>query len=130
MLKQQSEAAEPEPQPPLSLVINRLIRNYLLRRAEEKSGVDLETFKAGGKIDWERIPPVFKDAKQKLGESTFLEFRSRRDQAFVDHFVATFCSVKQYLNDADYQIVAKALLDRDQRDDVKTLTLLALSANS
>jgi CRISPR-associated protein Cmx8 len=132
MAKQNPEAAGPQPQTPLSLVINRLIRSYILRRAEEKSGVELKAFEVNGKIDWDRVPAEFYEEKQKLAQGAFLEFRSRRDQAFVDHFVATFCSVKQYLSEADYQVVAKALLDRDheQRDDVKTLTLLALSANS
>jgi CRISPR-associated protein Cmx8 len=133
MMAQHPASAGPAPQKPLAVVVNRLIRSYLYRRAEERSGVELKKFQTPqGAIDWEKVPPDFNDWKQKLAQSAFLEFRSRHDQAFVDHFVATFCSVKQYLSDEDYQTVANALLDRDddRRDDVKTLTLLALSANS
>jgi CRISPR-associated protein Cmx8 len=122
-----------KPQTPLPVVINRVVRAYLFGRAKEKSGIDPNQFRNDkGEIDWDKVPPAFKEEKTKLAQGTFLEFRSRREQAFVDHFVATFCSVKQYLSDDDYQTVAAALLDRehDCRDDVKTLTLLALSANS
>jgi CRISPR-associated protein Cmx8 len=126
-------SAGPAPEKPLAVVVNHLIRSYLYRRAEERSGVELKKYQTAQRaIDWEKVPPDFNDWKQKLAQSAFLEFRSRHDQAFVDHFVATFCSVKQYLSDEDYQSVANALLDRnnERRDDVKTLTLLALSANS
>lgn len=140
MIARDPVSAGPAPEKPLSTIINRLIRSYLYRRAEERSGVDLEKFqKEQGAIDWEKVPPAFNEWKQKLAQGAFLEFRARHDQAFIDHFVATFCSVKQYLSDQDYEIVANALLgrghngdldDHDSRDDVKTLTLLALSANS
>ncbi|MCI0361427.1 MAG: type I-MYXAN CRISPR-associated protein Cmx8 [Planctomycetaceae bacterium] len=133
MTARNPETPGPALEKPLAVVINRLIRSYLYRRAEERSGVQLDKYQTGkGTIDWEKVPAEFNEWKQKLAQSTFLEFRSRRDQAFVDHFVATFCSVKQYLSDEDYRTVADALLDREQdrRDDVKTLTLLALSANS
>jgi len=123
-------AGGPAPQKPLSAIINSLIRNYVRQRAEEKSGLDLEKFKIDGKIDWENLPSEFADARRRLAEGAFLEFRSRRDQAFVNHFVATFCSVKQYLTEDDYEAVAAALLDPERRDDLKTLTLLALSASS
>ena len=53
---------------------------------------------------------------------------SRREQDFVDHFTATFCYVKQFLPEDDFRVVAEALLTKPE--DVKTLTLLALSANS
>jgi CRISPR-associated protein Cmx8 len=132
MAKRIPTSAGPEPEKPLAVLINRLIRNYLYRRAEERSGVDLEKYQTDKGIDWAKVPADFNEAKQKFAEGAFLEFRSRREQAFVDHFVATFCSVKQFLSDEDYQMVAAALLDRDtdRREDVKTLTLLALSANS
>jgi len=113
---------------PLSLLIHRVVRTYLNEKAQEKSGIELEKFKEGDRINWEKVPPSFGEAKRKLAEGIFLEFRSRRDQAFVDHFVATFCSTKQYLSERDFCVVADHLMQRTE--DVKTLTLLALSANS
>lgn len=130
---QGSAASLPPPEKPLAVLVGQLVRSYLFSRAQERSGINLRAFQPEGHgIDWDRVPAEFNECKQKLAQSAFLEFRSRHDQAFVDHFVATFCSVKQYLSDVDYQLVAKALLDRSEngREDMKTLTLLALSANS
>jgi CRISPR-associated protein Cmx8 len=116
------------PETPPSLLVHRVVRTYLNEKAKEKSGVDPEKFKDGDRINWEKVPPAFGEARRKLAEGIFLEFRSRHDQAFADHFVATFCSAKQYLSERDFCVVADHLLQRTE--DVKTLTLLALSANS
>ncbi len=113
---------------PPSLLVHHMVRTYLNEKAEAKSGIDLEKFKEGGKINWEKVPAAFGETKRKLAESIFLEFRSRRDQAFIDRFVGTFCSAKQYLTEREFCVVADHLMQRT--DDVKTLTLLALSANS
>ena len=104
------------------------------RRAEEKSGHTWESFKdkkiKDEKTGKERIavPEAYREAKEKVASGIFLEMRSRREQDFVDHFTATFCSVRQYLPEDDFRLVAEALLTKSE--DVKTLTLLALSANS
>lgn len=127
--------AAPRPQSAPAVIINRVVRNYLLTRAADKAGVQLAKFEsAEGDIDWKAIPTEFNEAKQKLAQSLFLEFRSRKDQAFVDHFAATFFSVTQRLAEADRLDLAQMLVphdhSEDRRDDLKTLTLLALSANS
>jgi hypothetical protein len=59
-----------------------------------------------------------------------LEFRSRKYQAFTDHFAATFFSVTQRLAESDRLLLAESLTAEDRQDDLKTLTLLSLSANS
>jgi CRISPR-associated protein Cmx8 len=122
------------PLSPLPLLIHRLVQRYVLRKTEEKSGHKWEDFK-DKKITDEKtgkqrvaIPDSYADAKEKIASGTFLEMRSRREQDFVDHFTATFCSVPQYLPENEFGIVAEALLN--DPDKVKTLTLLALSANS
>jgi CRISPR-associated protein Cmx8 len=101
----------------------------LLRKTEEKTGLEWDKIKEKktpeGKID---VPKEWSQEKEKLASNIFLEMRSRREQAFVDHFTGTFCSVKQYLPEDDFQIVANELLTDSEK--VKTLTLLALSANS
>jgi CRISPR-associated protein Cmx8 len=119
-----------EQPPPLTLLVNRLVRNYVLRRAEDRSGVRLDSFRDGDRTDWERVPRAFNDEKAKVAASLFLEFRSRRDQAFIDHFAQTFFAVQQYLSDRDQGHIADALLGERRVDDVKTLTLMALSAVS
>lgn len=115
---------------PLTSLITRLVRTYVFRRAEERSGVRLEAFREGERVSWERVPGDFHAEKSKVAEGLFLEFRSRRDRAFIDHFAQTFFSVQQFLPDRDQEQLAATLLDENQIDDVKTLTLMALSAVS
>jgi CRISPR-associated protein Cmx8 len=123
------ETERPPTPPPV--IVNRVVRSYLLTRTKDKTGIDPDKFKtAEGEIDYKAVPGEFNEAKQKLAQSLILEFRSRRDQAFVDHFATTFFSVTQRLNEPDRMELANLLTVADRRDDLKTLTLLALSANS
>lgn len=118
----------PDPDDLLMMLIHRLTRTYLVEKAKQKSGIDPEKFKDGDKINWEKLPKDYYDARRAAGESLFLEFRSRRDQAFIDHFAQTFFATKQYVSETQYTEIGHALLRRPE--DVKTLTLMALSANS
>ncbi len=127
-----SEDVDPESPPPddkvLATLLHRIVRTYVTDRAESRSGIDLDKYRRGDKIEWEALPPKFAEERRKVGESLFLELRSRRDQAFIEHFTRTLFSGKQFLSEANYSAVGLALLNRT--DDVKTLTLMALSANS
>jgi CRISPR-associated protein Cmx8 len=119
---------------PLELLILRLVQSYVNRKTEERSGLKWDDFKDNKVKDEQTgkerisIPEPYREAREKVASSAFLEMRSRREQAFVDHFTATFCSVKQFLREEEFQVVARALLH--EPENVKTLTLLALSANS
>lgn len=122
--------ASPVTAPP-AVIVNRVIRGYLLARTKDKSKIDPDKFKnSDGEIDYKSIPSEFNDVKQKLAMSLFLEFRSRRDQAFADHFAATFFSVTHRFAENDRLELANLLTIPERRDDLKTLTLLSLSANS
>jgi CRISPR-associated protein Cmx8 len=112
----------------LMMLIHRLTRTYLAERAKKKSGIDPEKFKDDDKINWDKLPKDYYDARRAAGESLFLEFRSRRDQAFIDHFAQTFFATKQYVSEDHCTEIGHALLRRPE--DVKVLTLMALSANS
>jgi CRISPR-associated protein Cmx8 len=121
----------PRPTAPPAVIVNRVVRSYLLARTQEKTGIDPDKYKTpDGETDYKAIPGEFNGAKQKLALSLILEFRSRREQAFVDYFAATFFSVTQRLNEADRLELANLLTVADRRDDLKTLALLSLSANS
>jgi CRISPR-associated protein Cmx8 len=127
-----SEENDPESPPPddklLATLLHRIVRTYLMKQAEVKSGIDISKFRKGDAVDWDALPPQYSEARRKAGESLFLELRSRRDQAFIDHFTRTLFATKQFLSESHYSRVGLALLN--QTDDVKTLTLMALSANS
>jgi CRISPR-associated protein Cmx8 len=123
-----------KPKTPLALLIHRLIRNYVQRKTEERSGIKWDDFK-GKKVKDEEsgregvdIPAPYREAKEKIASDTFLAMRARRDQDFADYFTARICSVGQFLREDEFATVAEALLDNP--GEVKTLTLLALSANS
>jgi CRISPR-associated protein Cmx8 len=116
---------------PLPVIVNRLVRNYVLTRTQEKTGIDPDKFKTPeGDTDYKAIPSEFNETKQKLALGLMLEFRSRKYQAFIDHFAATFFSVTQRLAESDRLLLAESLLTEDLQDDLKTLTLMSLSANS
>ncbi len=129
MAKITPQTAGPAPQTPLPVLIHQLIARYVLRKTEDRTGKKWEEIKERktpeGKID---VPKDWREAREKVASDAFLGVRSRREQDFVDFFTATFCYVRQYLPEADYCAVAQALLD--QPENVKTLTMLALSANS
>jgi len=127
-----SDDVDPDSPPPddkvLATLLHRIVRTHLAERAAAKSEIDPTKFKKGDSIDWDAVPPQFSEARRKAGQSLFMELRSRRDQAFVDHFTQTLFAAKQFLSEAHYSTVGLALLNRTE--DVKTLTLMALSANS
>jgi CRISPR-associated protein Cmx8 len=89
-----------------------------------------------------RETPEYQDERRKVCSTLFLELRSRNDEDFVRHFTATLGSVPQRRNLAEdeFAAIAAALMRSHTndigenrlrtRDDVKTLTLLALSAHS
>jgi CRISPR-associated protein Cmx8 len=124
---QDSNAPGDEPAPKLPLLIHRMVAKYVISKAKDKCNLK------GKKLN--QLSPKERqqvyDEKRKHAADAFLAIRSRRDQDFVDYFTASICSVGQYFKTTDeFKRVAEALLDADERDHVKTLTLLALSANS
>lgn len=112
----------------LMQIVNRHVRSHLAERAKKKSGIDPQKHKEGEKIKWDALPKEYNEARRDAGESLFLEFRSRREQAFIDHFAQTLFAAKQYLPEDQFTVLGQALLHRTE--DIKTLTLMALSANS
>lgn len=126
---------EGKPRPQLETLIYGLVRNYVNRKTEAKSGMAWETIMKRPKMKDEKtgrervdIPKEYSDVREKIVSAVFLAMRSRREKDFVDYFTATICSVGQYLPSDDFPTVAQALIQ--EPDTVKTITLLALSANS
>jgi CRISPR-associated protein Cmx8 len=131
LIRSKTMPEQDRPNAPPAVIINRVVRGYIQARIKDKTNIDPDKFKtADGDVDYKAIPREFNEAKQKLAQSLFLEFRSRRLQAFVDHFAATFFSVTQRLTENDRLSLASMLIDPEQQDDLKTLTLLSISANS
>ncbi len=128
---------ETAPPPPLDGLILQMVRNFLRQKAGEKSGAKWDSFKDNrvpieGQEGKTRIaiPKDYQEAYERIASDAFLQIRSRRGQDFAAFFTARICAASQkHLNGRDeFRVVSKALLENP--DDVKTLTLLALSACS
>jgi CRISPR-associated protein Cmx8 len=116
---------------PLDILIYRLVSKFVHRKTEGKSDLNWANFKKTKDESGEErteVPQAYRDAREKVVADAFLSMRSRREQDFVDYFTASICSVGQFLREDEYHVVAQALLRNP--DQVKTLTMLALSANS
>jgi CRISPR-associated protein Cmx8 len=101
-----------------------LVRNYVSRKLSSK--YDLKWSEVKEKPDEKK---KYEDTKEKVAKDAFLAVRSRTEQSdFVNYFVSTLCSVPQFIKPEEYVVLTKALYD--ETDRIRTLTLLALSANS
>jgi CRISPR-associated protein Cmx8 len=101
----------------LDAIIYALVRSYVRRRTESKTG-----------LDWTSKDPRYEEARTKIAKDAFLAIRSRTASDFVDYFASTICSVPQFLPEAEFTLVADAL--RTRAADVRTVAMLALSAAS
>ena len=106
----------------LDIIVHDIARQYVFRRAEDKlRNADDKP------INWQTDDAQRK--KAEVARDAFLALRSRRDQAFIEHFTNLFGQFGQYLPAPDeFLIITSAL--HDNTDRVKTVALLALSANS
>jgi hypothetical protein len=90
----------PRPRPELPVIVNRVVYSYLLTLTEAKPGCSLEKYRdPQRRVQWEKIPhealQTFNEAKRKIAQSLFLEFRSRKDQALVDLFTSRVCTFRR-----------------------------------
>lgn len=117
--------------------IFRLVWAYVVVRAERKTGIPWDSFKdkrtkdeTTGKERMD-VPEKFREAKESIATQAFLRARACRSrQDFVDFFTGTLCSVPQFLPREEYEAISVALLDDDRWEDLKSLTMLALSSVS
>ena len=116
---------EPVGEKNLDVLVYEMVRNYVARKAEAKSGTTWAKAK-----DSPGLKKAWEDQKERAAGEAFLAVRSRTESDFVDYFVGTLCSKGQYLRDGRFATIAGALRDPAKARDVRTLTLLALSAES
>ena len=125
-----AEATVPKPHS-LEKRVYDMIGSYVRQKTETKSKIKWSDFKdkrtPEGKM---AIPPEYIEARQKVCMDAFLAMRSRREQEFIEYFTGTICSVPQFLPSDDYIFVSQALLEENGWEQVKTLSMLALSAHS
>jgi CRISPR-associated protein Cmx8 len=112
-------------------MVFQLVKNYVGRKL--KSKYDLEW-----KSEWKGLKQdelnkqsgyvKYSEIKAKVAKSAFLDIRSRSEQMdFINYFVSSLCSVPQYMKSEDFVSLTQVLYQ--DTDKIRTLTLLALSAN-
>jgi CRISPR-associated protein Cmx8 len=118
-------------------LILRLVRTYVTRKLNTKHGLEwksewtnLRKTKEGReKLDKLRDYQEFNEKKAKIAKSAFLDIRSRTETSeFINYFACTICSVPQYMKEEHFVQLTQDLYEKT--DEVRTITLLALSANS
>lgn len=121
-----AQSTDGDGNPALEALLYRVVQSYVLGRLESKHGLswDKDKMKEASK---ERVE--FNDKKAKIAKDAFLAVRSRTGKDFVDYFSSTICSVRHPLSKDDFVTLAQALRDEKLREDVRTITLLALSVH-
>lgn len=110
----------------LAIRVHSMIRAYVSHKTERRCGKSYADFKASGYKDGQYI-----GANNKVCMDAFLAVRSRKDhREFATYFTGTICSVPQLLGKEQYRDLSVALLDPEQWESLKSLSMLALSALS
>ncbi len=122
--KQMNESDNKQNTKDIDRLVFDLVRNYVGRKLSNKYDLKWSEVK-----DNPEQKKKYEDTKEKVAKDAFLAVRSRTEQSdFVNYFVSTLCSVPQYIKPEEYSVLTKALYS--ETDRIRTLTLLALSANS
>lgn len=108
-------------------IVHRMVGRYLKAKSLDATNESWDLFPRGEK-GYVKPSRGFLEQKARLGRALFLELRSRRDFQFIEHFSATLGSVGQFIPPCDFIELTRHL--RDKPDDIKVLTLLAISAHS
>ena len=108
----------------LEEVIYKLVRTYIREKLRNKYGLEWS------KLNSEAEKNEYNEKKGKVAREAFLAIRSRTDEDFIEYFASSICSYHQFSLKGDgFDLVARALYDEEKRNQVRTLTMLALSAN-
>ncbi|MEM9007457.1 MAG: type I-MYXAN CRISPR-associated protein Cmx8 [Cyanobacteria bacterium P01_F01_bin.86] len=129
--KQMDETTTVENSISIEALVFRLVSNYVTRKLKSKHDLEWKTEWKGLKNDELNRKPDYKkyaEMKSKVAKSAFLDVRSRTEPMdFINYFVSSLCSVPQHMKSTAYVELTQALYQ--DTDKIRTLTLLALSAN-
>jgi len=107
----------------LEHLIFRRVKAYVLGKTRRKYDLAWENVQGNPAREKE-----YGEKKEKVAREAFLAVRSRTGADFVAYFTSTLCSVPQHANEVKYLQIARALMDPKSVEQVRSLTLLALSA--
>lgn len=121
----EDSTTEPSTEPPTTAaIIYSMVRTYLSRKLARKHDLEWDAIK-----DDPQRKADYNEKKERLAREAFLAIRSRTGDDFVEYFTATLCSVPHYIPEGRFVHIAHKLHDGAGRDELRTLTLLALSAH-
>jgi CRISPR-associated protein Cmx8 len=125
---EEDSMAEGEKKPAtLASVVRRAVWDYATGRVAARTGIAYDQVKERpGSHEGQR----FNEELDRVTRDAFLAIRSRTGGDFVDYFVGTICSIRQRVGQPGYELLSEALLDKNRIDEVRTLTMLALSTVS
>ena len=104
-------------------LVLRLVKSYVLTKLDSKY-----------QLKWKDVQGTpkeseYREKKSKIAKTAFLDIRSRTEQSdFINYFASTICSVSQRMNEESFEKLTRDLYE--DTDKIRTLTMLALSANS
>lgn len=107
---------------PMESILYDVVGQYLSRKLDSKYDLQWKNSKT------DEDKQEFDEKRAKLAKDAFLAVRARTGADFIDYFVSTICSVRQYLPEETFRELSAALYADTAR--VRTLTMLALSARS
>ena len=104
-------------------LVLRLVKSYVLSKLDGKYQLKWKDVQGTSKEG------AYREKKGKIAKSAFLDVRSRSEKMdFINYFASTICSVSQRMNESDFERLTRDLYE--DTDKIRTLTMLALSANS
>lgn len=109
----------------IEVAVWEVVRGYVNRRAASRLGEKYDGLFERAKGD-PSLGRKLHDEQQRLATDAFLQVRSRQDDDFTQYFAETLCSVPQFMPEGRYRTLHDGL--RKEREKVRTLVLLALSA--
>lgn len=133
LIEEEKHMTEPATKATIEPLIFQLVKTYVSRKLKSKHDLEwksewksLKGDELNKRVDYQE----YSGKKSKIAKSAFLEVRSRTEQGdFIRYFTGTLCSVPQYMGSDSYVKLAQALYHEEEYEKVRTLTLLALSAN-
>jgi CRISPR-associated protein Cmx8 len=112
-------------------MVFQLVKNYVGRKLKSKYDLEFKSEWKGLKqeeLSKKEGYSKYAEMKAKVAKSAFLDIRSRTEQLdFINYFVSSLCSVPQHMKGDDFVVLTQELYG--DPDKVRTLTMLALSAN-
>ncbi|MBD2093516.1 type I-MYXAN CRISPR-associated protein Cmx8 [Microcoleus sp. FACHB-1515] len=132
LIEEEKQMSETSTETAIEPMIFQLVKNYVGRKLKSKYSLEWKPEWKSLKSEELNVRPDYREyaeKKAKVAKSAFLDIRSRTEQTdFINYFSYSLCSVPQHMKPDDFVILAQALYQHT--DKVRTLTLLALSANS